>query len=451
VSKIQFPENFLWGAATSSYQIEGAWQEDGKGESIWDRFAHTPGNIENNDTGDKACDHYHRYKEDVAMMKQLNLGAYRFSISWPRIFPTGKGRANGKGIDFYSRLIDELLAAGITPLATLYHWDLPQTLQDQGGWGNRDVAPRFSDYAAAVGKHLGDRLKMWATFNEPAVFTLLGNVTGSHAPGFEEPLTYFTIAHHVNLAHGGAVIALRDEVRYPEIGIVLNIPPVHPSTESRMDETAARTMDGILNRWYAEPALLGRYPDDMLELISPLKVPMAAADMDKIYQPIDFCGLNLYTRLFVKHDAGVPLIEASVDTKKGLSIPDAQYTDMGWEIYPESIYESLIRFKQEWGNPAVYITENGAAMNDRWAGGSIADDGRIDFFKAYLKQVLRAIDEGARVKGYFAWSLMDNFEWAHGYSKRFGLVYVDFDSLERTLKKSAYWYRDVITENGFHE
>ena len=451
MSIIEFPNNFLWGAATAAYQIEGAWQENGKGESIWDRFVHTPGNVQNNATGDKACDHYHRYREDVALMKKLNLGAYRFSISWPRIMPDGKGRINLKGVDFYSRLIDEFMDAGITPMATLYHWDLPQTLQDGGGWENRDIAPRFADYAAAVGQKLGDRLKMWATFNEPSMFTVLGYVLGSHAPGNKDPLTYFTIAHHVNLAHGEAVIALRNEAKDLEIGTVLNIPSIHPSTDSREDRAAALRMDGILNRWYADPVMLGTYPEDILDMISSLNVPIAQGDMEKIYQPLDYCGMNLYSRLFVKHDNRIPLFEASVDVKKGRSVPDAQYTEMGWEIYPESIYESLIRFKNEWGNPIVYITENGAAMADRLVGGCIEDDGRINFYRAYLKQVRRAIDNDVKVKGYFAWSFMDNFEWAYGYSKRFGLVYVDFDTQERILKKSACWYRDLIAENGFRE
>ncbi len=447
---IEFPKDFLWGAATASYQIEGAWNEGGKGESIWDRFCHTPGNIANNDTGDVACDHYHRFREDVSLMKELNFQAYRFSISWPRILPQGKRRANQEGIDFYSRLVDELLDNNITPMATLYHWDLPQALQDKGGWEDRDIAGRFADYAELVGYKLGDRIKMWATLNESAVFTTLGYVTGEHAPGIKDPSIYFAIANNVNLAHGMAVIALRDVADEPMVGTVLNIPPMHPSTESEEDYLAAKRIDGIFNRFFADPVLKGKYPEDILDLIEPLNVPIGENDLKKIFQPLDFYGLNLYSRMFVKHNGNIPLIEAEVDHRRSRNVPNAKYTQMGWEVYPKSIYESLMRFKDDWGNPDVYITENGAAFDDTVIAGQIHDTERIDFYKAYLEQVRLAMDNDVNVKGYFAWSFMDNFEWAHGYSKRFGLVHIDYSTMKRLPKNSASFFQDVIENNGFN-
>jgi beta-glucosidase len=447
MAKIEFPEDFLWGAATASYQIEGAWDEGGKGESIWDRFSHTPGKIKNGDTGDVACDHYHRFKDDVALMKELKLKGYRFSISWPRILPEGAGRVEQRGIDFYSSLVDELLDAGITPLPTLYHWDLPQALDDKGGWTSRDVAGWFGDYAQVVAKNLGDRLDMLTTFNEPGIFSTLGYLLGDHAPGIADPLKYFAVSHHINLAHGAAVQAIRAESPKTKVGAVLQLPPMHPSSESEDDKRAARVMDCLMNLWYAEPVLIGRYPEDFLELIKSL-VPIQDGDMEKIYQPLDFAGLNLYTRTFAKHDPEVPLLEANVDFTR--RVAGADYTAMGWEVYPESIYQSLMRFKNEWGDPEVYITENGAAFRDEVVNGGVNDQKRIDYFKAYLEQVRRAMDEGVKVKGYFAWSFMDNFEWALGFSKRFGLIYTDYETLKRIPKASAFWYRELI-ENGSYE
>jgi beta-glucosidase len=447
MTNIGFPPDFLWGTSTASYQIEGAWNEDGKGESIWDRFAHTPGKIKTGETGDVACDHYRRFREDVNLMRELKLRAYRFSISWPRILPAGKGRVNQRGVDFYSRLVDALLDAGIKPVACLYHWDLPQALQDRGGWANPDVAGWFGDYAAAIAARLGDRVKMWVTMNEPGIFTTLGYATGLHAPGLKDPLVFLKAAHHVNLAHGAGVSALREEARGCEVGVVLQVPAIYPRSDSDADRAAARVMDGLMNRWYAEPMLLGRYPADIMARLQVLNLSMTDADLTKIHQPLDFVGLNIYSRLFAFHDPKVPLLEAMVDDT--YRPPGARATAMGWEIYPPSIYESLLRFKTEWGDPVVYVTENGAAFEDRLEGGVVNDPARIDYFRGYLAQVRRAMDEGVKVKGYFIWTLLDNFEWAEGFRPRFGIVYTDFADQRRIPKASAFWVRELIETGGY--
>ncbi len=447
MARISFPEDFLWGAATSSFQIEGAWQEDGKGESIWDRFTHTPGKIKDGGTGDVACDHYHRYREDVALMRELGLRAYRFSVSWPRILPLGKGKVNQAGLDFYSRLTDTLLEAGIEPLLTLYHWDLPQALQDQGGWANRDISRWFGDYASVVARTLGDRIKLWTTLNEPQIFGMLGYATGQHAPGSTDPLQYLHLSHYINLAHGEGVAAIRNEASASEVGCVLQLPPIHPRSESEQDRRAARVMDGLMNRWYAEPILVGRYPEEILDLFKDLDLPIRQGDLERIHQPLDFAGLNLYSRLFAYHDPSVPLLEAMLDFDHRL--PGARYTHFGWEICPGSIHEALMRFKNEWGDPEVYVTENGTAADDRLVDGEVNDPERIDFLAAYLAEARRAMDDGVKVMGYFQWSFMDNFEWAEGYASRWGIVHVDFASLRRTPKASAYWYRDLIASGGY--
>jgi beta-glucosidase len=446
MSRIGFPPDFLWGAATAAYQIEGAWDADGKGESIWDRFAHTPGKVKDGAAADVACDHYHRYQEDVRLMRELGLRAYRFSLSWPRILPEGKGRVEPRGLDFYARLLDELHAAGVTPLVTLYHWDLPQALQDKGGWPNRDLAGWFSDYADLIARKLGDRIPLLATFNEPSIFTTLGYLTGYHAPGIKDPLQFFAASHHVNLAHGGAVQAIRAASPRTKVGTVLQVPPIHPRGETEKDEIAARRLDGLLNRWFAEPVLLGAYPADLLELVKPL-VPIQDRDLAVIHQPLDFAGLNVYTRMCAYHHPATPLLEAMID--EDFRLPGREYTTMGWEVWPQSIYESLLRFKTEWGDPEVLVTENGAACADRVEGGAVNDGPRIAYLKSYLAQVRRALDAGVKVKGYFVWSLLDNFEWAHGFSQRFGLIYTDFNTLARIPKASAFWYQETIAEAGF--
>ena len=446
MSRISFPADFLWGTATSSYQIEGAWNEGGKGESIWDRFAHTPGKIKDGSTGDVACNHYHRYREDVSLMSELGLKAYRFSVSWPRILPLGKGSVNQEGLDFYSGLTDCLLEAGIKPLVTLYHWDLPQALDDLGGWANRDIAGWFADYAAVVAERLGDRVELWATLNEPQVFSMLGYFIGEHAPGLIDPLKYLSVSHNINLSHGESVTAIRAHSSIARVGTVLQIPPVYPRSDSIEDRKAARFMDGFLNRWYAEPVLLGSYPADVMDLVEEHTSPVRDGDLERIHQPLDFAGLNLYTRMFAYHDPNIPLAQAMVDDQH--QIPGAVYTNFGWEVYPKAIYESLMRFKNEWGDLPVYITENGMSNQDTVVNGEVKDPERIAYLAAYLAQVRRAMDEGVKVKGYFLWSFMDNFEWAEGYTQQFGLVHVDFATLQRTPKASAYWYQNLIESGG---
>jgi beta-glucosidase len=350
-------------------------------------------------------------------------------------------------MDFYSRLTDTLLEAGIDPLVTLYHWDLPQSLQDLGGWANRDVARWLGDYAAVVSAALGDRIKLWNPLNEPQIFGMLGHFTGQHAPGSMNPLQYLHLSHHINLAHGEAVAAIRNEVSDSKVGCVLQLPPIHPRSDSEEDRRAAHILDGLMNRWYAEPVLIGSYPEDILELLKDLDLPIREGDLERIHQPLDFAGLNLYSRVFAHHDPSVPLLEAVLDFDH--RIPGASYTHFGWEVYPESIHESLMRFKNEWGDPPVYVTENGLATDDEMVDGEVDDHERIDFLASYLAEVRRAMDDGVKVKGYFQWSFMDNFEWAEGYTSRWGIVHVDFDSLHRTPKASAYWYRDLIQAGGF--
>ena len=437
--RITYPPDFIWGAAASSYQIEGAWNEDGKGESIWDRFCHASGNIRNDDSGDIACDHYHRYKEDVALMKELGLRAYHFSISWPRILPKGRGTINKPGLDFYHRLIDELLDGGIDPWICLYHWDLPQSLQDEGGWANRDIVQHFADYAKLIAHEFGDRVRKWVILNEPAVVAALGHLQGIHAPGIRDVSTFLKVSHHLLLSQGKAIQALRNINPNFEVGTILNLSPVHPISSAREDQEAASRLDECWNRWYLDPLFKGEYPPLAKKMINPTK-----EDMDVIHQPLDFLGVNYYQRLLVAHDPTEPLIAARLVPKNSL------LTEMGWEIYPDGMYEILMRLKEEYNNPAVYVTENGAAFDDKVTrNGEIQDDDRIAFLRDHMVAAYRAMKEGARLKGYTVWSIMDNFEWAEGYIKRFGLVHVDYQTLKRTPKKSARWYKQLITDNGF--
>ncbi|MBC7249467.1 MAG: beta-glucosidase [Anaerolineae bacterium] len=439
-----FPEGFVWGAATSSYQIEGAWDEDGKGESIWDRFCHTSGKVDNSDTGDVACDHYHRWPEDVALMKEIGLQAYRFSISWPRILPQGRGAINLAGLDFYDRLMDALLEAGITPFATLYHWDLPQTLQDHGGWPARPTAEAFVEYADVVSRRLGDRVKHWITLNEPFVSAFLGYLEGSHAPGHTDLDEMLAAAHHLLLAHGWAVPVIRRNSPQARVGIVLNLGPCIPASPSVADRAAAWREDGILNRWYLNPLAARGYPADIVQHYGRPMDFVQANDLETIAVPLDFVGLNYYTRRIVRSN--------EVPEAKNLPrtvFPNREHTAMGWEVYPEGLYELLGRLHFEYRFPAIYITENGAAYADQvGSDGRVDDPQRVAYFKAHLKQAARAIRAGVPLRGYFAWSLLDNFEWAYGYSKRFGLIYVDFSTQQRILKSSAHWYRRVIAANA---
>ena len=445
MSRLDFPPGFLWGAATSAYQIEGGAREGGRGESIWDRFSHTPGRIHDGSTGDVACDHFHRSKSDVALMAELGLRAYRFSIAWPRVVPDGSGPVNRTGLDFYSRLVDTLLAAGITPLVTLYHWDLPQALEDRGGFRERAVAGWFSEYAAIVGRALGDRVEMWTTLNEPQVFGVFGHITGEQAPGLVDFHGYASTAHHLNLAHGSAVQALRASVPRARIGTVMQMPAVYPLTQSEADAAAARRFDALFNRFYLDPVLLGHYPENALEILAPLSPPIREGDLAVIHQPLDFIGVNNYTRAIIRHAPEYPLFEFISAEER---VAGARYTAMGWEVFPEGLYEMLTRLRTEYGNPPVYVTEAGCAFHDVVENGRVHDPDRIDYLRAYIASVHRALSEGADVRGFFVWSLFDNFEWQHGYKKRFGIVYVDYDSLARIPKQSAEWYRSVIEQNA---
>lgn len=440
-NNFQFPKGFKFGCATAAYQIEGAVAEDGRTESIWDRFCHTPGHINGGETGDVACDHYHRFADDVEMMKEFGLNSYRFSISWPRVIPGGRGAVNPKGIDFYSRLVDKLLENGIEPFITLFHWDLPQDLQDMGGWANRDMVYFFRDYAGEIGHRLGDRVKYWMTHNEPAVFTALGHLEGVHAPGIRDLRTALQVAHHLLLSHGEAVYALRSN-RTPEtqVGIALSMSPSYPVSDRLEDIEAARRMEGYGLRWFCDPLFLGEYPQEMV-LGYGLNTPLMEEDDLKIINaPVDFVGINYYFRNWVQSDSSVDIWKA-----KNLMPPEAQLTDMGWEVYPQGLYDLLKRVQELYHLPALYITESGAAFQDKLEkDGSVHDTQRIHYLESHFDAANRALSEGVPLKGYFIWSLMDNFEWAFGTSKRFGIIYTDYPTQKRYPKDSAYWYRDFI-------
>ena len=438
---IEFPKGFVWGCATASYQIEGAWDEDGKGESNWDRFSHTPDHVKDGDTGDVACDHYHRYREDVAMMKGLRLKGYRFSISWPRIFPEGKGAVNQKGLDFYSRLVDELLAAGITPFPTLYHWDLPQALQDDGGWGNRDTAQHFADYCAAVVDRLGDRVKGWMIFNEPWVFTILGYMAGMHPPGLRDAELALRTTHITNLAQGLAARAMRATGKVEAVGSAFSMQGIYPASDSDEDRAAAERFHAFNNVWFLEPVQNGRYPDAYVGGTKLERLGVQPGDMETVKAPLDFIGINLYSRSVVADNPD--------DRNLGIrfvQVEGAERSHFGWEVYPEAIHQAITRIWKDYRRP-IYITENGASYPDVVEDGAVNDDQRVSYYRRYIAQVGRAIQEGADVRGYYAWSLMDNFEWTFGYSQRFGLMYVDYPTQRRIIKKSGYWYRDLIAAN----
>ena len=435
-----FPPDFIWGAATASYQIEGAWDEDGKGESIWDRFSHTPGKIANGDTGDVAADHYHRWREDVALMKEIGLHAYRFSTAWPRLLPEGRGGVNPPGLDFYDRLVDGLLEAGIEPFVTLYHWDLPQALQDQGGWPARATAEAFVEYADLASRTLGDRVKHWITLNEPFVSAILGYLEGQHAPGHSDLDETLAAAHNLLLAHGWAVPVIRRNSPGAQVGIAPNLGGQFPASPSAADRAAAWRQDGVINRWFLDPLSARGYPADIVRRHGRPMAFVQEGDLDAIATPLDFLGVNYYTRGVVR-STEVPEAENAPRTV----FPSPDRTEMGWEVYPEGLYELLVRLHFDYGFPTLYVTENGAAYPDQnGPDGKVDDPLRVAFLKSHLGQAARAIAAGVPLRGYFAWSLMDNFEWAHGYSKRFGLIYVDYQTQRRILKTSAHWYRRVI-------
>ena len=431
---ITFPEGFHWGAATASYQIEGGAGDDGRVPSIWDTFCRTPGKVRDGHTGDVACDHYHRYAEDVAIMADIGLRAYRFSIAWPR-FGT-------PGFDFYDRLTDALLAAGITPVATLYHWDLPQSLQDAGGWTNRDTAYRFADYAAGVHARLGDRVATWTTLNEPWVSAFVGHASGRHAPGMTDPAAAFTATHHLLLAHGLGVSALR-AAGARSISLTLNLSPIHGDPEP------ALLIDGLANRLFLDPVLRGKYPDDVLTHIRRFIDPNLD-DLPVISQPIDALGVNYYTVNQVRADPAA-VAHPEFPGTDGIAFvpPGGPVTEMGWGINPEGLEELLLRLARDYPGTPLMVTENGVAFPDQAdLSGAVHDVDRIAFLDGHLRAAHRAIEGGADLRGYFVWSLLDNFEWAHGYHMRFGLVRVDYDTLARTPKQSARWYHDVIDRGG---
>ncbi|MDK2980426.1 MAG: beta-glucosidase [Chloroflexota bacterium] len=438
-----FPDAFTWGAATAAFQIEGAWQADGKGESIWDRFCHTPGHVEGGDTGDVACDHYHLWRKDVALMKELGLNAYRFSIAWPRILPQGRGKVNAAGLDFYDRLVDELLGAGIRPFVTLYHWDLPQTLQEAGGWPERSTVDAFCDYSELVSRRLGDRVRDWMTINEPYVIAVLGYYLGWHAPGHQDQDEALAAAHHLLLAHGRTVPILRANVRDARVGIALNIHPQTPASESEADQQEARLQDGMTNRWFLDP-LAGRgYPADMIDYYGTDLDFVRANDLQAVAAPLDFVGINYYSRNIARAQDVAEMDNLPVSVQPG------PQTDMGWEVYPQGLTELLVRFHNEYAFPLYYVTENGAAYVDKVdPDGEVHDPQRLAYIRAHLLALLDALNAGVPLGGYFCWSLLDNFEWAYGYGKRFGLVYVDFASQQRIPKESACWYRQVIVANN---
>jgi len=445
--KYAFPTDFTWGTATSAYQIEGSPTADGAGRSIWHRFSHTPGNTWLDQTGDVACDHYRRYKDDVAIMAELGANAYRFSIAWARIFPQGTGAVNKKGIDFYSRLVDELLARGIKPNATLYHWDLPEALDDRGGWLNRDVADWFADYATTMFDALGDRVKMWSTLNEPWVVTDGGYLSGVLAPGhsnlFEAPIA----THNLLRSHGKAVERFRaaNAAKNGKIGITVNLEPKYPASDSPDDLAAVRRADAYMNRQFLDPAFLGRYPDEMREIFGEAWPDWSAEDMRLIKQPIDFVGINYYTRRVERfHPDHLPL--------KTKHVPQPQHveTDTRWEVFPEALTKILLWVTERYSKPAIYITENGAAFYDppHTIDGKVEDPLRVEYYRQHLRATHDAMQKGANVLGYYAWSLLDNYEWALGYSKRFGIVHVDYSTQQRTIKSSGRYYADVIRTNG---
>ena len=439
-----FSRSFLWGAATSAYQIEGSPLADGAGSSIWHRFLRTPGLTKDGDTGDVACDHYQRMEDDVALMKRLGLTAYRFSIAWGRVLPEGRGRVNEAGLGFYERLVDTLLANGIEPMATLFHWDLPTALDDRGGWLNPDVANWFADYAGVMFRRLDDRVKLWATLNEPWVVTDGGYLHGALAPGhknrFEAPIA----SHHLLRSHGKAVQAYRAIGKH-QVGLVVNIEPKYPASTAAHDLAATRRAEAYMNRQYLDPVFHGRYPEEMAEIFGEAWPDWPQQDFDLIRQPIDFLGINYYTRNVVRHEeTSWPLKAVPVRQKQ------ATYTETGWEVFAQGLTDTLSWVRKRYGDIPQYVTENGAAFYDPPAasGGHVADPLRIDYYRSHLRAVHAAIQQGVDVRGYFAWSLLDNLEWSLGYSKRFGLVHVNFETLERTPKDSARFYADVIATQG---
>jgi beta-glucosidase len=436
VSERRFPAGFVFGAATSSYQIEGAAGVDGRGESIWDRFSHSPGRVRGGDTGDVACDHYHRYREDVALMAELGLDAYRFSVAWPRVIPAGTGPVNEPGLDFYERLVDELLRHGITPHVTLYHWDLPQVLEDDGGWPVRATATAFADYAAVVAGRLGDRVRHFATFNEPFIVSDHGYRIGSHAPGRAEPNAALAAAHHVLVAHGSAVQAIRAAAPEADVGIVVNLEPKHPATPHPLDLEAAAVAHDQLNRWFLDPVAGRGYPEDGAGAWGWRREEVQNDDLELIAAPIDFLGVNYYFREIVRSPLLPPLEDAPAEGER---------TSLGWEVYPSGLVEVLEFAASRTGDLPIYVTENGAAfpVDDV---DPTRDPDRVRFLRRHLDAALDAVERGVPLRGFFVWSLLDNFEWAQGYAPRFGIVHVDYETMERRVRDSGRFWTSVSRE-----
>jgi beta-glucosidase len=450
MAEVKVPLDFVWGAATASYQIEGAANDDGRGESVWDRFSHTPGKVKNGDTGDVATDHYHRYQEDVNIMRELGLDAYRFSIAWPRILPEGTGAVNEAGLAFYDRLVDALLAAGVTPYVTLYHWDLPQALQDrQRGWISRDIVEQFAHYADVVARRLGDRVLHWMTFNEPSVFVYDGYARGRHAPGLTDERAAVQAAHHVLLAHGTTVPILRQNVGPDaQVGIVYAVSPVEVERETPEALAMQKRLDAMRNGWFVDPVLAGHYPAVLLAADDLPNPQTKDGDLDVIQTALDFIGLNYYSRTYIRvGEDGKPLPSHGIQAAE----EHMDRTAMGWEIYPQGLYNILAQFHQRYPDLPIYITENGAAFEDEVEDGRIHDERRVAYLRAHFRKMWEALQDGVPLRGYFLWSLLDNFEWAHGYSKRFGIVHVDYPTGTRRWKDSAYFYQSVIKANGLPE
>jgi beta-glucosidase len=430
--------NFIWGVATSSFQIEGATHEGGRGPSIWDTFCQVPGKVANGDTGDVACDHYHRYNEDLDLMKWMGVDAYRFSVAWPRVLPHGTGAINKAGLDFYDRIVDGALERGIQPWLTMYHWDLPQALQDRGGWNNREIVSWFEEYADVLTSRLGDRVKHWLTLNEPLCSAWLGHLYGDMAPGIQDLQTALNASHHLLMAHGIASQITRSNVRDAKVGIVINVTPAVPATDSDNDQRAATLADGFDNRWFLNPVFGRPYPADVIEALG--KSPeIAAGDMTLMNQTMDFLGVNFYFRQTISSNPqGSPL------PIKNIRRDNVKRTAMDWEVHAPAFEEILTRIHRDYKPREMYITENGSAWNDIMVAGEIDDQERISYLQSHLEAMFAAEKLGAPIRGYFAWSFMDNFEWAYGYDKRFGFVYVDYNSQKRTPKKSAHFYRDLL-------
>ncbi len=453
MSPLPFPPGFLWGAATSAFQVEGAADEGGRGESIWDRFAATPGRIEDGRDARVACDHFHRWREDVALMQSLGLNAYRLSLAWPRILPRGRGAPSAAGLDFYDRLVDGLLEAGLAPMVTLNHWDLPQALQERGGWGARDTAAAFVEYAHAASMRLGDRVRQWATHNEPWCIATLGHEQGCHAPGLTDPALALRAAHHLLLSHGQAVPVLRRNAPGAEVGIVLIHGQVEPHTGSAADADAARWWDGAFNRWFLDPLFRGEYPADAVAdrvargHLPPGELPFVQpGDLGHIAEPIDFLGVNYYSRTVM---SGAPGPAGEPPPRAVPMAPKEALTEMGWEVWPQGLHDLLLRLHRDYAPPRIYVTENGAAFPDApGADGVVHDARRRDFLLGHLRALARAIAAGVPVAGYYHWSLLDNFEWAAGYTRRFGLVHVDFETQRRTPKDSARLYAGIAAANA---